>query len=453
MEEKQGLKLTVTVDIGSGVTDQLCLTERDDPKSCAELFGKKHRLSKTAVAKLQALLGQNLRASQRYLSNKAALLHSHSADSPNTPRASAPISRLLDRTKKRTYTPETISYSFTPQINPHSRRTRKTEELLLEQGQKSLDRLRLLRNSQLRQELVQCPFQPAVNPRSAKLDMKRGTGTPRHEVLFKLAGQKSDPVLESKEGIEKQRRPAEDLLARLSTSKLGFLARMEKLKQEMEAPFDPTTRQPFFSPKTNTRGPMKRDPRPAHERLSVPRNPPASREPASPPQASVTGVSLTLVQDFRQRQVQKLFRMLDSDRDGLISVTTVDVGGLSDRAFLLLEPLWLHLRDSETEVAQAEFEERVGSLVESLTVEERHFLLSGLDRDQPQPEPSLRDPHFSSLSLALAADRYAEADPYTKQVEEWKDMHERIDTQRKEKQARELAQCSFRPRTTKYVRH
>lgn len=452
MEEKQGLKLTVTVDIGSGVTDQLCLTERDDPKTCAEAFGKKHHLGKTAIAKLKVLLGQNLRASQRYLTSKAAFLHSHSVDSQNTPKASS-ISRLLDRTKKRTITPETISYSFTPHINPQSRRTRKTEELLLEQGQKSLDRLRLLRNSQLRQELIQCPFQPAVDPRSARLDMKRGNGSPRHEALFKLAGQKSEPMLESKEGVEKPRRPAEDLLARLSTSKLGFQARMEKLKREMEAPFDPATKQPFFSPKTNRRGPIKRDPRPAHERLSIPRNPSTLKEPVSSPQPSVTGMSLTLVQDFRQRQVQKLFRMLDSDRDGLISGTTVDVGGLSDRAFLLLEPLWLHLKDSETEVNQVAFEERVGSLVDSLTVEERHFLLSGLDRDQPQPEPSVRDPHFSSLSLALAADRYAEADAYTKQLEEWRGMQERIEAQRKEKQARELAQCSFRPRTTKYVRH
>ena len=452
MEDKQGLKLTVTVDIGNGLTDQLCLTDRDEVKTCAAAFGRKHHLGKHAIVKLQALLEQNLRASQRYLSSKTAFLHSHSVDSPNTPRSSV-INRLFDRTTKRINVPEAVSYSFSPHINPHSHRTRKTEEILLEQGQKSQERLRLLRNSHMRQELTNCPFRPAVNPRSARLDMKRSSGSPRHEVLFKLAGQRTEPTLESQGEKDKVRRPTEELLARLSTSKLGFQARMQKLKQELEAPFDPATRQPFFSPKTNTRGPAKRDSRPAHERLSIPRRPPTTSESTSIPQPSVTGMSLGLVQDFRQRQVQKLFRMLDSDRDGVINSATVEVGGLSDRAFLLLEPLWLHLRDLESDMRQEEFEERVGSLVGGLTVEERHFLLSGLDRDQPQPEPMSQTPQFSSLSLALAEDRYAEVDAYTKQLTEWKDLQERVELQRKEKQAKELAQCSFRPRTTKYVRH
>ena len=228
---------------------------------------------------------------------------------------------------------------------------------------------------------------------------------------------------------------------------------MERLKEELEKPVDPVTGQAFFHPKTNDKGPTARDTRPAHERLSVPKSRQVCSEPASKRAPAVSEASLSLVQDARKRQVQKLFRLLDSDRDGLISSSTVDVGALSDRAFLLLEPFWLYLRDSQVDMSQAEFEQRVGTLVEGLSVEEKHFLLNGVEREQVPSEPVVREPQFSSLSLALAADRYMEADAYTRQMEEWRGLQERMQLQRQEKLAKELEQCSFRPRTTKYVRH
>ena len=471
---RQPLSLKMTVDLGGGKQDIISITEKDDPAVLAREFTHKHHLSRPQSAKLRELITHNLSASHRYLSSRSALAHSQSFDMRSRP-VPQPVSPRNDRLcqKKRTNSGDIVSAcSFTPKINKAQQRRRgKTEDLLMEQGVKRDERVRSQRNRVMQEELQKCTFRPALNQRSAKLAMKQRTHSPRHEALFQMAAENTKRRTANSQlnpfeytfhpatySARKQSESTEELLDRLTYSKVNFNAKIEKARKELESTKDSQTGQDLFVPVTG-RGPqLRRDPRPASERLYSLRNlkkTASFRHTQSRP--SLQSTSEEMVRQYRSRQVGKLFRLLDSDRDGLINSETVDVSGLSDRTFMLLEPLWSFLRDSASDMAMSDFNRHITSLLLAMSIEEKDFLLRSVDREEmvegsggssvPPTQPQL-----SPLSLVIAANRYSDTDPYTRQVEERKNTQLKLDRMKKESEAVELAQCSFRPATTKYVR-
>ena len=79
--------------------------------------------------------------------------------------------------------------------------------------------------------------------------------------------------------------------------------------------------------------------------------------------------------DFRLRQYERLFKMLDSDGDGSISATAIKIDQVDVKALEILTPFFEELQASEATMDFQQFSAKMDILCKSLNVAQRSQLL------------------------------------------------------------------------------
>ena len=362
----QATLLYMTVDIGDGRQDVLHISLDDDPKSLSQQFAAKHKLNQEMTTKLQGLIRSNQAAAKRYR-----------ADQPQgfSPFQGLSRSQYMSEStlqgSRRGRRPPSIhenkDVTFHPQVNSPARRPAKPEELLLKKGKEIQDKREITRNYYLAEELKDCTFQPQIDHRSLKLSSKAAYSSPRHELLYQDAQTRQDLKQETYLYTVKTEFPyhpqINDQGADAETREQVF-TRLTQAKRKTSADSVPEQdmdqSDAFFHPLTG-RGPnrpeyMRRQP--VHEHLYELR---ARKEQVTEDLRSrleeqrpfftsfTTKKSDQIVRERRRRQLEKIFQALDTDRDGLISIDTLVIDGVDERALRLLDPIWGQMQESGEE--------------------------------------------------------------------------------------------------------
>lgn len=464
----QATLLYMTVDIGDGRQDILHISPEDDPKALSQQFAAKHKLSKEMTAKLQGLIRSNQEAAKRYQADQSQPFSPLQGLSRTQFSESALLSRRRGRRPPSVH--EDKDVTFHPKVNSPARRPVKTEELLLKKGKQLLDKREEIRNYYLSEELKDCTFQPQIDHRSLKLSSKAVYSSPRHELLYQDAQTRQDVKRETYLYTVKTEHPyhpqINDRSADAETREQIFTrltqARRRTSSDSVPEP-DMNQSDAYFHPLTG-RGPSRPEymrKQPVHEHLyelrarknQVTEDLRSRLEEQRPFYTSfTTKKSDQIVRNSRRRQLEKIFRALDADRDGVISFDTLAIEEVDERALRLLSPIWEQMQEKGVEYDLEGFLADAETVCSVLSVEERDYLLKVNSNPRPQPLPQEQKPRLNQISRILAAERFADADLYTKQLQDKEQAALKTAQLKASLEAQQLSECTFRPATTKYTR-
>jgi len=346
---------------------------------------------------------------------------------------------------------------FKPQINKKSRSIAlksldSPEDLLLGYGYLYRDHKELLKKEAEDQEKTTCTFQP--NP-----SKKRTKRKSLHEDLYKDAQTRKLKLTNSQNNFykpmtsRKSSLSKEELFERLFSSKTKTEEEMAKKRQEKEeAELRECTLKPSVSSQSsirnsevwehlyNLRNQKEEKIKKISEKQEVEILSQASTQKASKN-------SLKIVENFRKKQLKRLFKALDSSGEGTVCSKSICKNSLDSESIRILKPFFELLENSGTALNFKEFCEVTECLMAELTVAEKNYLLK---KDPPKKETTFKKPSLSSNSKKLALKRRNNLP---------KDFYERLQQEKKLSQIklemkRETFQetYSFQPSTKKSLK-
>ena len=460
--------LYMTVDIGDGRQDVLQITPDDDAVNLAQKFAMKHKLNKDMTSKLRTLIRSNQMAARRYqdeqqpatTSTWQGLSRSQVSESTltSTRKARRPPSLHEDR-----------EVTFHPKVNSPVRRTYKPEDMLLQKGKELQDRREEIRNYYISEELKDCTFQPQIDHRSLKLSSRTMYSSPRHEMLYQDAQVRQEQKRETYLYTVKTEFPYHPQIneRQESETREQVFTRLTQAKRRTSSDSIPEQNTEetdvYFHPLTG-RGPtipeyMRKQP--VHEHLyelrdhkhQVTEHLRSQLHEQRPNYTSfTTKKSDQIVRLNRRRQFEKIFQQLDADRDGVINFETLNIDGVDERVLRLLGPVWEVMQEKEAQLDLERFVNEAEAVWMVLSVEEKDYLLKANTKPRVQPAQLESKPRLNQISRILAAERFAEADVYTKQLQDKELAAQKTAQLKAALLEQEMAQCTFRPETTKYTR-
>ena len=149
--------------------------------------------------------------------------------------------------------------------------------------------------------------------------------------------------------------------------------------------------------------------------------------------------------DFRIRQYERLFKLLDSDGDGNISASAIKIDLVDVKALELLTPFFEELQNSEAVLDFAQFSAKMDVLCKSLNVSQRSMLLKRETKaENVEPE---RKPFISQKSLIIAEEKRKSlpTDMYERLTTANKMTEMRMQKIKDEKEREENKECTFKP--------
>lgn len=155
-----------------------------------------------------------------------------------------------------------------------------------------------------------------------------------------------------------------------------------------------------------------------------------------------------MVEERKIARFSDLFRLLDSDRDGLISAERIDVSGVEPAALGVLQLVFAELEETGLALNEDEFVDACYRLYEALAPPQRKVLLRG-SRSRERPALALRTPAIDANSAKIAAaTRGPKEDVALVLLRKKHEYDQRARERRREKENLELLGCTFHPNIT-----
>eukprot|EP01017_Pseudomicrothorax_dubius_P019728 TRINITY_DN2168_c0_g1_i1.p1 TRINITY_DN2168_c0_g1~~TRINITY_DN2168_c0_g1_i1.p1 ORF type:complete len:546 (-),score=153.67 TRINITY_DN2168_c0_g1_i1:128-1705(-) len=459
-EMKSRELLVMTIELQDGRTDTLTVYEGDDPHEVAYAFCLRHNLGIQVVEALKTNIIGNMRS---VLSENATpvppeeseILQERCQNSTSEKRERNVFDRLQMNADRHVLksrkagnkgSPKTES-KLTLKSEASSRRVTGTSEALLFPGKSKFAtiergadgaenisdggrfealfedwKVQAERKKQLTAEVMrsECPFQPTLQTRKGTLPS------------FMERREK-----ELEERAEKARKMQEE--------------------QQLLGEYDVVTGQKLFNPVIIRRSPKGRNEGrlpigdylyKKSEEYSRRKRELVERDTRSRFEARARSNerSAAMVEDLRRRRLMDIFAMLDSDGDGQISASKVDITGLPTDILELFAPLLCELEEVGEFLNVEDFIASSERLMKTLSQAERDRIILG-PRRSPRKEDYSFKPEINERSAKIAEPLrpYGKKELYDVYIEERKNFEERMRELQEQKEEQQLRECCFHP--------
>ena len=335
--------------------------------------------------------------------------------------------KFKEMKKQELFEKEIHNYTFSPLINTNSslispRVYEKPEETLIKRGQEKQEKIKKLQETTEKETAKQCYFVPKINKNSKS----RSGVSSIHVELYNQAEKKKEKRNGDIENDFKQWTFKPDVGSAQKKNVFEtteqFLDRLEMSKklaeQELEQAREEKEKNEFLKVQS-----MK--PRPSYDKNKMSRH---NSEPIweylygqkdskkkeimisqqefqkSLAHASVskktTEVSDRIYQEFRRKQFQKLFETMDSDLDGKISNSAINIANIETPVLKVLTPFFEEVQNLGSELTFQDFLAKMEEFYRNLNVEQRAILIKRPDKKEEQEIE--RKPFISQRSSELA---------------------------------------------------
>lgn len=305
--------------------------------------------------------------------------------------------------------------TFRPRINKSSsvvspRFTHKTEDLLIKSAIQKRENIDDLANLKQKELMKECTFRPSVNPLSEVIDQSKNRLSSRHEKLYDEAKVRNEkfskdaervedypfkPQLVSKQcSLDDQTREA--CMQRLLYSKERFNRVIEETRKKQEEPIDEKTGQTFFKPIIG-RGPESPRLTSVWDHLFSLQKQSSSTLQTSDHWRSLTEFPKTteltekIYQDFKLKRFMRIFSILDSDQDGLISESQADWKNTDPKICEMIKGIIAKLDQKELKFSV--FVQKFDPLVMRMSVEERARILKRDEESKDREDLRINQSH------------------------------------------------------------
>ena len=143
---------------------------------------------------------------------------------------------------------------------------------------------------------------------------------------------------------------------------------------------------------------------------------------------------------------QRLFFLLKPEGESLLTGVNLRVEMVAEETVTLLQPLLEELRVLEDGLALNDFSSAMDNLMERLTPEERAQLLGFGKKPVSQPKPTFK-PAITKAGQQI--ERHGGL--YERETARRKAVEAQRKVMREAKESEQTAECTFRPKVTKYV--
>eukprot|EP01016_Furgasonia_blochmanni_P003579 TRINITY_DN11408_c0_g1_i10.p1 TRINITY_DN11408_c0_g1~~TRINITY_DN11408_c0_g1_i10.p1 ORF type:complete len:745 (+),score=192.61 TRINITY_DN11408_c0_g1_i10:195-2429(+) len=395
--------------------------------------------------------------------------------------------RMLQEKRNEEIMEEEKEYTFKPVINNISKQIRNsgfesTEEYLIKVGEQMKERREKAKNMKMMMEVEGCSFKPQlnhiserINEEKAKYEQKKNSD--RFETLFNDWKRKEARKRILKEEVTKAEcsfHPQLNANTQSMSSNLpSFHERQSKAmhdKKEREKQsqhddllsYDPSTGQSFFKP-TICRPPKlaqrENQNLPVWEQLYLrfqeqekKRKDLYEAEQMSilSQRAKSNEKSTVMIETLKRKRLTELFESLDSDRDGLISATKVDISSIPTEALEIFAPLLCEMEEISSTLNLEEFIDASERLFKTLTVWERDNVLLNFKKkweERRQTGNYTFHPEINKKSQKLAENLrpYGDKAIYDLFIQENRVFKDKMKEMYERKMSEEVRECSFRP--------
>jgi hypothetical protein len=326
----------------------------------------------------------------------------------------------------------------------------------------------MLKEKNEKEELKECTFQPIINPTN-----REKCGRSVFENLYDLAEKTKEKMLQKQENDLKQysfapnvgltkKKEESDLPVheRLLNSKKDFETKIEEIRNSRVEDRDEVTGQKFFTPITESKVEGRdrpvweilysKDSEIKKERESYLANDKKFWEMNAAAEKTTENTK-KIFNEFKEKQYEKLFNLLDNDKDGLISANCITLDHIDERTVMILKPVFDDLQEADIEIDLKGFNQRLDIISKSLNVDDRAYLMKRDSKPAQNLLPECKP--FVSLASAKLAEK--------KRTDMPDDLYERLFAAQKltemraqkHKEIQEmfaLKDCTFRPNLKKY---
>ena len=329
--------------------------------------------------------------------------------------------------KQEMFEKEIHNYTFSPLINTNSsvispRVYDKPENILLKRGQEKQEKLKKLQEATEKETSSQCYFVPKINKNSksrsgvsnihielynqAEKKKEKRNGDIENE--FKQWTFKPDVGTAQKKNVFET---TEQFLDRLEMSKRLAEQELERIREEKEKNEFLQVQSLKPRPSYDTNKLSRHNSEPIWEYLYGQKDSKKKEIMVSQQEfqkslahASVskktTEVSDRIYEEFRKKQFQKLFETMDSDLDGRISNSAINIANIETPVLKVLTPFFEEVQNSGQELTFQDFLAKMEELYRNLNVEQRAILIKRPDKKEQQEIE--RKPFISQRSAELA---------------------------------------------------
>ena len=381
--------------------------------------------------------------------------------------------KVSEEKKKESLDKDQKELTFSPTINKVSsmmspRYYEKPEEILYKKAEKSKQKLELLKQKAEEDELKECNFMPKINHAPRLRDTQKTI----YEELYSQAEKKKEKMLQKRDNDLKQysfapnieltkkkdEKSKEPVHERLINSKKHFEESLEEKRKSKITDYDENTGQKFFQPIIESKTEPRNKPIWEHlysidSEIKKEREEALSEEKrfwdANASAQKTTVNTQKIFQDFRDKQYEKIFNLLDANKDGKISATEINLEGLDSKMIEILSPIFDDIQENNREIDMNGFIQRMDILSKALNVEERAYLIKR--ENKAVEEPQERIPYVSPASSKLAAKKRNDlsSDIYERLVSANELTELRLKKHKEVQELFELKDCTFRPNLTK----
>lgn len=379
--------------------------------------------------------------------------------------------KTVEEKKKEKDEKEVKELTFTPTINKVSslmspRYYEKPEEVLLKKAEMTKQKIQLMKEKSEKDEVKECTFSPVINSVH-----REKCGQTVHETLYHQAEKFKEKLLQKQENelrqysfapnvnlTKKKEENTEPVYERLMKSKKDLEERLELIRNSRAEDIDEMTGQKLFKPITESK--VEGRDRPVWEVLySKDSETKKEREEhmandkkfweLNAAAEKTSENTKKIFQDFKEKQYEKLFNVLDHDKDGLISANSISLDNIDERTILILKPLFDDLQESNLEIDLKGFVQRIEMITKTLNVGDRSYLLKReVKPAEVQPE---RKPFVSTVSAKLAEKKRVDLseDLYERLVSASKLTEMRLQKHKEIQEMFAYKDCTFRPNLKK----
>lgn len=417
--------LVIKIDISDSIKGDLIIHENDDPDKISQDFINKYSLDSTmkkplievikshqekfrkkkqTVHKKQQSQGTILYKNSANTSVAQRLLkHSFRYSSPSkkcNSHANINYGHLLyekgkrmkennkQLSEKRIQDKETESkknLTFKPEISQNSKEIVKTWEREKKQ-EKNREHMQKLYAEKQEEEMKECYFVPQIIQKSNRtIDGKNIFDSLYQDACVRRNSQETI-MNSSKEGFKKSeiRRKSEctdEYFDKLSNSKKKTDEEIARLKREFEADYDKITGQKYFTPVTGRKPNSARGERPIWDELYSSRN--AVKEKIEEKKIQESEKFYTqpsestcrFYENFKTHKFEALFKKLDSDRDGKISVENISLEDIEIQVIEVLSPIFKEMEETRAAMGLEEFVMKLDGLYAKITPQDKMVLI------------------------------------------------------------------------------
>jgi len=395
------------------------------------------------------------------------------------------VNKMLADVKKEITYQEERECTFQPAINQISAeivnsksKGERAEDSLINFGLAKHEKIERAREMRKSKELDGCTFKPEINRLSAKIVYEKEaiTEDPIRDRFTKLfidhkARQEHCEYKASFYPEECTFTPAinpnsHDLAdqtnfekrSRRFSAKVNKLENLRRQKEESEL-FDPQTGQPFFRPSVGRpprEGSREKKAIGDHlynrrfEKENIQREL-YEREQRTMEAGMVRSSekSQIIMAQIQRKRLQEIFNCFDSDEDGYISSSKIDITSVGTDVLEAFAPLLCEMEELNHTLNLFEFVEAAEKLLKTLPVHERDNLVlpRKTERKSVGPEYSFH-PEINQRSAKMAQNLrpYGNFDAvYEQYIQEKKAQEDRIKYEQTKQKEKELKECSFKP--------